>query len=163
MSEACPGCGAAFAPSDGPVHRYIGASPACWALYNEVLAAEYSDYAFFRAAHHMTVDAYAVQHAGEPSPQATRSVATHLLALHALFEGEGTADAMLVARRAAAKRKDRFVWLDPPPGHAPITVKDVAGAPDAATHGARVAAWADAVWQHAAPHHDTIRRWSAAT
>ena len=29
----CPGCQAQLAPADGPTHRYIGASPACWALY----------------------------------------------------------------------------------------------------------------------------------
>ena len=31
---SCPGCGALFPPQDGPTHRYIGASAACWALFS---------------------------------------------------------------------------------------------------------------------------------
>ena len=33
--EPCPGCQAPLPALDGPTHRYIGASPACWAIYAE--------------------------------------------------------------------------------------------------------------------------------
>ncbi len=60
-SETCPGCGGSFDVSDGPTHRYLGASPGCWAVYGEVLAKEYSDAAYYRV-HRLTVDAYSAQH-----------------------------------------------------------------------------------------------------
>jgi Family of unknown function (DUF5946) len=63
LKEACPGCGAMLPPSTGPTHESIGASPACWAVFGEVLAAEYSDGTFWPA-HRISVDAYAAQHPG---------------------------------------------------------------------------------------------------
>ena len=78
--SACPGCGALFEERAGPTHRYMESSPACWAAYGEVLAREYSDQAFY-AVHRMSVDTYAVQHPGQPSPQTIQSVAVHLIRL----------------------------------------------------------------------------------
>ena len=31
--ETCPDCRVVLPRFDGPAHRYVGASPACWALY----------------------------------------------------------------------------------------------------------------------------------
>ena len=62
-------------------------SPSCWAAYGEVLAREYNDPAFM-AAHRLTVDAYAVQHPGRPSPQSIQSVALHLISLCLVLEQE---------------------------------------------------------------------------
>jgi hypothetical protein len=39
----CYGCGALAPNEDGPAHRYIGASPGCWAVYGEVLARASAD------------------------------------------------------------------------------------------------------------------------
>jgi len=63
--------------NDGPIHRYLGASPGCWAAYGELSEKEASDYRYMRH-HQMTVDAYCAQHPGTPSPQAVRSVADQL-------------------------------------------------------------------------------------
>jgi hypothetical protein len=41
-------------------------SPGCWAAYGRVLEREYSDPVLFGAAHRLTVDAYALQHPGDP-------------------------------------------------------------------------------------------------
>ena len=71
---------------DGPTHRYIGASAGCWALYGEVLAREYGDYALYVPVHRLTVDAYAAQHPGEASRRAVQSVAVHLIRLHFRLE-----------------------------------------------------------------------------
>ncbi len=77
VSVSCFSCGALAPDIDGPVHRYMDSSPGCWALFGEVLAREYSDYNY--ASHHrLTVDAYAVQHPGKPSPPSIGSVAVHL-------------------------------------------------------------------------------------
>ena len=64
----CPGCGARVRDFDGATHAYIGAVAGCWELFGEVLAREYEQPAYF-AVHHLTVDAYAVQHPGTPSPR----------------------------------------------------------------------------------------------
>ena len=81
--EPCPGCDARLPASDGPTHRYIGASAACWAIYSAMLAGE-PPIAPTPAREQM-VDAYAAQHPGTPSNQATQSVAVHLIALYAVF------------------------------------------------------------------------------
>ena len=75
--EPCPGCGALAPRSDGPAHRYLGASPGCWAIFGEVLAREYSDQRYWPV-HHLTVDAYAIQHPGEPSTQTIQPASLRL-------------------------------------------------------------------------------------
>lgn len=83
--DPCRGCGALVPDTEGPTHRYLGASPGCWAVYGEILEKEYSDYRYWRA-HRFTVDAYAVQHPGESSPPAIQSVAVHLISLYLMLE-----------------------------------------------------------------------------
>ena len=85
--KACVGCGAMVPDLEGPTHRYIGASPGCWAAYGRLSEKEASDFRFMRY-HQLTVDAYCVQHPGEPSPQSIRSVAVHLVGLHLQLERE---------------------------------------------------------------------------
>ena len=76
-ARPCAGCGALVPVTDGPTHPYIGASPGCWAIYGEVLAREYGEYAY-PPVHRLTVDAYAAQHPGVPSRRSIQSVAIHL-------------------------------------------------------------------------------------
>ena len=68
--KACFSCGAQVPDVEGPTHRYMLSSPGCWAVFGEVLAREYSN-ALYMKNHRLTVDAYAVQHPGKPSRQAT--------------------------------------------------------------------------------------------
>src|SRR4051812_1460015 len=82
---SCPGCGGMFPEMEGPIHRYMESSPACWATYGEVLALEYSNPAYAEN-YRFGVDAYAVQHPGRPSPQSIQSVAVHLIRLCLLLE-----------------------------------------------------------------------------
>jgi hypothetical protein len=157
----CTGCGALVPDVDGPTHRYIGASPGCWAIFGEVLAKEYSDYARYTSAHQLTVDAYAAQHPGIPSRQSTQSVAIHLISLHVLLErGLDTAQATNTMRRAL-KRWEEFVWLEPPESPGWLTILDVIGAQDLAEHQSAVRRWAESVWEAWALHHATVRRWAA--
>lgn len=156
--RACPGCGVVLEEREGPIHRYMESSPACWAVYGEVLAREYSDRTYFQV-HRLSVDAYAVQHPGRPGPQAIQSVAVHLIRLCLLLErGLPMAhanDAML----RASEQEHLYVWLEPPASRGSVTVADVVGAQDVDTHMAAVRRWADAAWQAWAPHHGTIRGW----
>ena len=43
---------------------YFNASPECWSVFTEVLGSEFSSALLFGQVHQLTVDTYAVQHAG---------------------------------------------------------------------------------------------------
>ncbi len=135
-------------------------SPACWAVYGEILAREYSDLGY-AAIHRLTVDTYAVQHPGRPSPQSIQSVAVHLISLHLVLErGYAMPRMPAVLTQAAVWGKKRFVWLDPPPSRGEITVADVQQAKTVEEHVSRVRAWAESAWKAWGGHHGTIRNWA---
>src|SRR5579871_2903462 len=81
----CPGCEVELPAISGPVHPYMPSSPACWAAYGELLAAQYSDPARARF-HQVVVDTYAVQHPDGDDPRAVQSVAVHLMTLYLFLE-----------------------------------------------------------------------------
>jgi hypothetical protein len=133
-------------------------SPACWAAYGEVLARKYSDPAYF-AVHRLSVDAYAVQRPGQPSPQTLQSVAVHLVRLCLLLERGLPMERANAAMLAASEQEKGFVWLAPPASRGALTVVDVKDAKDVEDHMRRVRAWAASAWQAWAPHHATIKGW----
>ncbi len=153
---ACVGCGAIFADLEGPTHRYMESSPGCWAAYGEVVAREYSDPSY-ASLHRLSVDAYAVQHPGRPSPQTTQSVALHLMSLCLILERGVDPSRATAFFQEAAKDKGRYVWLPPPASRGSVTVKDVYAAASAEDHERLVRAWAESAWSAWAPHHDVIR------
>jgi Family of unknown function (DUF5946) len=131
VSVECAACGLRSGRVDGPTHRYIGSSAACWALYTELLAGPPSSETLANTwvssapavqAWPMTpaglgvllVDAYAAQHHGEPSPQATQSVGVHLLVLHGVLRAGQPATAAQWIRQRALRRRGTFEWLTPP-------------------------------------------------
>ena len=153
----CPGCGLVLPEHHGPAHPYLGASPACWAVYGEVLAREYGDPAYFRI-HQLTVDAYAVQHPGAPERRTIQSVALHLITLCLVVERDADPTAGPNLHRRLAGRA-AFHWLDPPEPRGRLTVADVRRADSAAEHASVVEAWARDVWAAWEPHHGTVRGW----
>ena len=120
----CIGCGGLIPSMEGPTHRYMESSPGCWHFFGEVLAREYSDPSF-AAVHRLTVDSYAVQHPGQPSPQSIQSVCVHLMSLCLVLERGGEAGYATRAIQEAVRREDRYVWLTPPPSLGSVTVADV--------------------------------------
>ncbi len=156
---ACVGCGAVFEEGDGPTHRYLESSPGCWASYGEVLAREYSDFPAYGALHRLTVDTYAVQHPGRPSPQCIQSVALHLMSLCLVLERDIEPRRATEFLQTAAQHKGRFTWLTPPESLGSITVKDVHRAESAAEHVKLVRAWAESAWSSWSSHHATIHAW----
>jgi len=133
----CPGCGALFPSYDGPTHRYLGASAACWALFNwDVMLRDAtglvaqsripearlqfpaSDAPAFDS---IFGDAYGVQHHGETSPQAIQSVAVHLLNLHGIISGRTTEPGWAIAR--ALRTRGVFQKLDPPALGSALTIR----------------------------------------
>lgn len=154
----CKGCGGLFEDIQGPTHRYMESSPGCWAAYGEVLVREYSDPAYY-GVHRLTVDAYAVQHPGQPSPQSIQSVAVHLISLYLVLERNVDMQRATLAMQTAIKPKGRFVWLTPPPSLGSITVADVHQAKKIEEHLALVRTWVVSAWTAWSPHQATIRRW----
>lgn len=156
--EPCFSCGAMVPVTDGPTHRYVLSSPGCWAIYGEVLAREYQDSAYM-AEHQLTVDAYAVQHPGEPTPAARRSVLFHLISLCAVLEHEqspGRASRLL--QRLGAMDLEP-AWLTPPRDLGSVTVQDVHEADGCEAHLAAVRRWARSAWRAWSPHHDHVEGW----
>ena len=126
-------------------------------MYGEVLAREYSN-ALYAKNHRLTVDAYAVQHPGQPSRQTIRSVGLHLASLCAVFEHDIPPHQATAFLQRLARRKD-FAWLEPPDSVGEITVVHVHGASGPQEHARRVEEWAQSAWQAWAVHHGTVRGW----
>jgi hypothetical protein len=109
--------------------------------------------------HRLTVDAYAVQHPGRPSPQTIQSAAVHLVSLCALLgHGQEPEQAQRLIEAATA-RKATYHWLVPPDFRGTITVGTVAADPDPAAHARQVTAWASSVWQAWKTHHAQVEEW----
>jgi hypothetical protein len=160
----CPGCGALVPEVNGPTHRYIGASPGCWAAYGELSGKEAGDFRYMRH-HQLTVDAYCAGHPGTPSPQAIRSVAVHLVGLHLQLEAAPSAEELYGARRRIAslgkEGKLDLAWLAPPASPAEITVLHLLGAKSPEEYGELARVWAWSVWESWSEHHETVRRWAS--
>lgn len=138
----CPGCGTLYPLHDGPVHRYIGASAACWAVYGALLVGAPPETRLLDQSRPVTLghaiprdvpghaadliaDAYAAQHHGDHSPQAVQSVAVHLLTLHAVLRRGAGASAAAWARGRAVRRRGVFHPLPPPPLGAALSIRDL--------------------------------------
>jgi Family of unknown function (DUF5946) len=154
----CIGCAGLFPDIEGATHRYMESSAGCWATYGEVLAREYGDPKYFET-HRLTVDTYAAQHPGRPSPQSIKSVGYHLVRLCLILERglkmELANEAMLVI----TKTKDQFTWLTPPSSLGLITIADVCQTATAEQHKQLVRLWAASVWAAWSPHHPLIHSW----
>lgn len=161
--DSCPGCGVRLPHTGGPTHRYIGASPGCWAAFGEVSEKEYGDFRYARV-HGLTVDAYCAQHPGVLSPQAGRSVAVHLVGLCLQMERDLGPEELYAAHKRvsslAKERKRGISWLDPPDLLVAHTILYVLDAEGPEEHADRVREWARSVWEAWAPHHETVRRWA---
>jgi hypothetical protein len=157
----CPGCRLDLPAADGPRHAYIGASPACWALYGQVLAREYEDAELF-ARHQLTVDTYAIQHPGVEERRSAQSVGLHLMTLCLVLEqGADPADGPLLHRRLVTRPE--WQWLEPPQRNGTITVADVLVATSNDEHRRLVDEWAAGVWAAWRVHHELVRSWVAAS
>ncbi len=159
ITEACPGCGARYLPhTSDETHEYIGASPACWATFGEVLAREFGDITFGRV-HRQTVDVYAVQHPGTDDRRQRQSVALHLVGLCHWLEHDIELDRLNAMTQRLASEDRRWPWLTPPARY-PMTVADLLVARDGDEHIRLVRRWAETTWEAWAAHHGTIREWA---
>jgi len=160
-NKRCFSCRGSFGDIEGPTHRYMASSAGCWAAFGQVLAREYSDAAFFEV-HRLSVDAYAVQHPGEPSKQTIGSIGVHLMRLCLFHEKGLTAEDANAAMLGVSKNKNMFVWLDPPLSLGEITVADLLDVKNVDDHKSMSRKWAKGAWDAWSGHHSTIRKWLAA-
>lgn len=158
--STCPGCGLSAPETGGEPAQEHRASAACYRLYGELLARDYSDPAYYRVAHQLVVDAYAAQHAGGISRREVQTVALCLMTLCLFVEdGVPAAEGPRLHQLMASRRPD-FRWLEPPPQRSLLTVADVLAARGVDEHEQLVRRWASQVWQAWSRHHDTIRKWN---
>ena len=151
MYEICLGCRSSFLQIDGPTHKYMLSSAACWKHYGDVLAREYQDPELFAAAHRLTVDAYALQHPGTPDDRrASQSVRLHYISLFLIFEYGWTHKDALGALKALANKP--FDPLPSSPDVYPVTVADVWQAAEI-DHVETVTRWARSAYAAWSPLH----------
>lgn len=160
----CPNCYALLPAVDGPTHRYIGASAACWELYTNLNNGGEPPLA--PSSHNtLLVDAYAAQHHGVPSDQAIQSVAVHLLTLYGVFErGVPVEKALWLRRRGLREQKSgkrgRYHWLTPPSFAGSITIAAIVQLPTPSARSQKVKEYVEQVWAiWSKPHLSTIIRW----
>jgi CTP:molybdopterin cytidylyltransferase MocA len=159
ITEACPGCGARYLPHVvDETHPYIGASPACWATFGELLAREFGDPAY-GSVHRHTVDVYAVQHPGHDDRRQRQSVALHLVGLCHWLEQDVAPDRLNAITQRLANDERAWPWLTPP-AHYPMTVADLLAARDGPQHVRLVRRWAEETWGAWTAHHDLVRGWA---
>lgn len=143
---ACPGCGLHMpARAGSTTHGYYNASPECWAVYTEVLAAEYSNAVLFGQVHQLTVDTYAVQHAGGAHPD--KSVDIHLAGLYLVIERGLRPTEVPPRLQQLAEHVRAWPHFEPPRVEWPMTVFDVAMASTPIEHAELVRQWSAGVWK----------------
>ena len=153
--STCPGCGLTM-PADqrASYDGYYHSSPECWSVYTEVVGTEFSNAILFGQIHQLTVDAYAVQHAGGPHPD--KSVAVHLSGLYLVLE-RGLAPPMVAPQlQRLAGRVKAWPHFPAPEYRGSLTVFDVGLAESMMDHVARSRKWAQAVWELWSAYHKDI-------
>lgn len=156
MERLCPGCGLRMPHRpDATNDSYYNASPECWGVYTEVLGAEYTHAVIFGQVHQLTVDTYAVQHAGGPHPD--KSIDIHLAGLHlTLVRGIRPPNVPPMLQRIASVNTE-WPHFAPPDAAWTTTVFDVAlGAGEFEEHIRAVRAWSSEVWHAWSGHHASI-------
>lgn len=123
---------------------YYNTSPECWSLFTEVIGAEFENAVLFGQVHQLTVDAYAVQHAGGDHPD--KSVAVHLSGLHLVFERGLRAWQVARPLQKLADRTSDWPNFAPAPMTECDNILDIALAADGMAHAAAVRRWAGQVW-----------------
>ena len=158
--RVCPGCRLAL-PIDGwPLDRRVNASPECWHRYTTVLAHEATHIALLGPLHQLTVDAYAAQHAGEPSPAISTAFA--LIGLHLALDEGWSGTAVRAAHQLLAGRHSSWPRFKRPAEPGRLTVADVATARTPAEHAELVGRWAASVWAAWQPSQAAVRAWAEA-
>jgi hypothetical protein len=157
-ASSCPGCGVTLPVVEGTAHPYMTCTPACWAVYGRVLAAQYEQPERMRF-HQLVVDSYAVQHPGTGSdPRAVQSVGIHLMTL-CLFLEHGTDPALGATLHRRMVERPVFHLLQAPTHRGTFTCSDIPVSGSAERAREAVYDWARSVWAAWSTHHEVVREW----
>ena len=137
-----------------PYRGYYNCSAECWSEYTHVLSVEYQDAALFADVHQLTIDAFAVQHAGGPQPD--KSVCVHLVGLHLVLVREVLCAEVPALLQLLAATTDKWPHFELPTQRAATTARDIAQAKTSLEHAALVRTWAAQVWAAWGAHHAGI-------
>ena len=152
----CVGCGGQVPDVDGPIHRYMTASPGCWQAYTELMAGGLPP----SAASGLAVDAYAVTHPGLAGPQSTPSVWIHLVTLCCALERGWPMERTIFLRRLGAESFRGWPWLEQPERMGDVTAIDVARAlraGDGSAAAELTRSWVHGAWAAWGNHHRAVR------
>jgi len=141
---------------DGPIHRYMTASPGCWRAYTELMAGGLPP----STEAGLAVDAFAVTHPGVAGPQSTPSVWVHLITLCCTLERGWPVDRAVFLRRLGADGFRGWPWLDRPAGMGVVSAIDVDAAVRARDGSAATdltRRWVNGAWAAWADHHPAVR------
>ena len=123
---------------------YYHCSAECWSVYADVLGFEFANAVVFRQVHQLTVDTYAVQHAGGGHPD--KSIAVHLAGLHAAFDLNMPSIQIPRLLQRLAECVDVWPHFPPPDSTGPVNALAVALACSPQVHVERVRKWSRMVW-----------------
>jgi len=158
MTETCPGCGARMTPTEGPVHGDIVSSPACFAAFNALLAAERGDPGLLQF-RRLSVDTWAAQHPGDPAdPRAVQSTGLHLARLMLQLDRPRPPQETNAAMLEVTRHKASLPVLTPPRRFS-VTVGEISPLAGTPYHSEAVRGWASATWADWAHQHEVIRSW----
>ena len=133
---------------------YYNCSKECWIIYSDVLGTEFSNAVLFSQVHQLTVDTYAVQHAG--GNHTDKSVAVHLAGLHAALDLEVPQMQISGLRQRLAANISLWPHFEPPRHCGPLTIFEIALATGPKQHVERVRKWSQLVWQSWSQHHASV-------
>ena len=152
QENTCPGCGLQIpAGRSPPYHGYYHTSPECWAVYTEVLGSEFGNAVLFGQVHQLTVDTYAVQHAGGGHPD--KSIDVHLVGLHLMLERDMRPTSVPKYLQRLADVVTDWPHFPTPDVMGAPTVCDVALSDSVGDHIDAVQAWAGSLWEAWSRHH----------
>ncbi len=154
-NTTCPGCGVSSSPvAVPPYDGYYNTTPGCFAIFTQVCGREFGNAIVFGAVHQLTVDAYALQHAGGPHPD--KSIDVHLCGLYLVYERgfKPTSVAPLLQRIATAST--HWPHFDPPADQGPLTISDVYANESPGAHIILAETWSRQVWMAWRQHHVAI-------
>lgn len=155
-SVECVGCRGLVPDIDGPIHRYMTASPRCWQAYTELMAGGLPSIP--EAA--LAVDAYAVTHPGVPGPQSTPSVWIHLITLCCTLERGWPVERAVLLRRIGADSFRAWPWLERPDRMGDVTAIDVAAGVangDGTAAAEMTRRWVQSAWMAWSEQHGVVR------
>jgi Family of unknown function (DUF5946) len=124
-------------------------------MFTEVCGREFGDAIIFGAVHQMTVDTYAVQHAGGRHPD--KSIFIHLCGLNLMHERGFKPPAVAPVLQRIAGAMTHWPHFDPPAEQGGVTIADVIADASPHEHIAAVGAWSKQVWSAWSEHHDAIK------